>query len=58
LARAGTFGEAEDKKESQKVYVRLMLDPSLISEAEQEYGLYYFNPGMDGTTGSVRAAGR
>jgi hypothetical protein len=40
------------------VYVRLMLDPSLISEAEQEYGLYYFNPGMDGTTGSVRAAGR
>jgi subtilisin family serine protease len=34
--------------ESQKVKVRLALDPSAIEEAEQEYGLYYFHPNVDG----------
>ena len=33
---------------SRKVYVRLKLDPSAIEEAEQEYGLYYFHPNVDG----------
>lgn len=34
--------------ESKKVKVRLALDPSAIEEAEQEYGLYYFHPNVDG----------
>jgi subtilisin family serine protease len=31
------------------VWVKLTLDPSVISPAEQEYGWYYFHPNMDGT---------
>jgi minor extracellular serine protease Vpr len=31
------------------VWLRLSLDPSPISEAEQEFGWYYFHPNMDGT---------
>ena len=34
---------------TQRVWVRLRLDPSGISEAEQEYGWFYFHPNMDGT---------
>ncbi|MDP9118827.1 MAG: S8 family serine peptidase, partial [Actinomycetota bacterium] len=33
----------------QRVWVRLTVDPDLISELEQEFGLYYFHPNMDGT---------
>jgi hypothetical protein len=29
--------------------VRLSVDPSVVSAAEQEFGLYYFHPNMDGT---------
>jgi minor extracellular serine protease Vpr len=42
-----TFTLAKNKK--QKVYVSLQLDPSVISETEQENGWYYFHPNMDGT---------
>lgn len=34
--------------ESQTVRVRLLLDPTVISEAEQEFGWYYFHPNVDG----------
>jgi subtilisin family serine protease len=37
------------KKKSQKVFVKLTLDPSVVGEDEQEYGWYYFHPNMDGT---------
>lgn len=36
---------------SRKVFVRLTLHPEFISEAEQEYGWYYFHPNMDGNVG-------
>lgn len=32
-----------------RVWVRLTLDPDLISEAEQEFGWYYIHANMDGT---------
>jgi len=32
----------------QKVWMRLTVDPSVISPAEQEYGWYYFHPSVDG----------
>jgi hypothetical protein len=32
----------------QRVHVRLSLDASTISEAEQEFGRYYFHPNVDG----------
>jgi subtilisin family serine protease len=35
--------------DTRRVWVRLTLDPSGISEAEQEFGWYYFHPNMDGT---------
>jgi subtilisin family serine protease len=35
-------------QQSKRVSVRLNLDPSAISEAEQEFGLYYFHPNVDG----------
>ena len=31
-----------------RVWLRLRLDPSVISAAEQEYGWYYFHPNVDG----------
>jgi subtilisin family serine protease len=31
------------------VWLRLTLDPSVVSELEQELGWYYFHPNMDGT---------
>jgi subtilisin family serine protease len=34
---------------SRHVWLRLTLDPSVISEAEQLFGWYYFHPNMDGT---------
>jgi subtilisin family serine protease len=34
---------------SKKVWLRVRIDPSVVSPAEQEFGWYYFNPGMDGT---------
>jgi hypothetical protein len=36
-------------KKSRTVWVKLTLDPSVISPAEQEFGWYYFHPNMDGT---------
>jgi subtilisin family serine protease len=36
-------------KKSKQVWLRVRIDPSFISEAEQEYGWYYFHPNMDGT---------
>jgi minor extracellular serine protease Vpr len=48
-----SFGPSQSftltKGEKQKVYVSLQLDPSVVSEAEQENGWYYFHPNMDGT---------
>ncbi len=34
---------------SRRVWLRLTLTPSFISELEQEFGWYYFHPNMDGT---------
>lgn len=34
---------------TRKVWLKLTLDPSGISEAEQLFGWYYFHPNMDGT---------
>jgi subtilisin family serine protease len=34
---------------TRRVWVRLMLDPSVVTELEQEFGWYYFHPNMDGT---------
>ena len=34
---------------SRRVWIRLTVDPSVISAAEQEFGLYYFHPNVDGT---------
>ncbi|HEU4526826.1 MAG TPA: S8 family serine peptidase [Actinomycetota bacterium] len=34
---------------SRKVWLRVEIDPSFISEPEQEYGWYYFHPNLDGT---------
>jgi minor extracellular serine protease Vpr len=37
------------KNKTQQVWVRLTVDPDPISEAEQQFGWYYFHPNMDGT---------
>ncbi len=34
---------------SKKVWLRVTVDPSVVSPAEQEFGWYYFHPNMDGT---------
>ena len=34
---------------ARRVWVRLSVDPSVVSELEQEFGWYYFHPNMDGT---------
>jgi minor extracellular serine protease Vpr len=47
FSSSDSFKLRPDKR--RKVKVRLTLDPSVVSEAEQELGWYYFNPGMDGT---------
>jgi hypothetical protein len=36
-------------KKARTVWVKLTLDPSTISPAEQEFGWFYFHPNMDGT---------
>jgi subtilisin family serine protease len=36
-------------RKSRTVWVRLTLDPSLISPAEQTFGWFYFHPNMDGS---------
>jgi minor extracellular serine protease Vpr len=41
---------------SQRVWVRLRLNPSVITPLEQEFGLYYFHPNMDGSV-VVRQSG-
>jgi hypothetical protein len=35
--------------DARRVWVRLTVDPSVVSELEQEFGWYYFHPNMDGT---------
>jgi minor extracellular serine protease Vpr len=37
-----------------RVWVRLTVDPSPITEPEQEYGWYYFHPNMDGSVRIVQ----
>ena len=37
------------KGKSRRVFVRLRLDPSVVSPAEQSFGWFYFNPNVDGT---------
>lgn len=48
-----TFGASRsftlNAGQTRRVWVRLSLDPSVISEAEQEYGWYYFHGNMDGS---------
>ena len=43
--RSFTLGAGQ----SQRVWVRLTLNPNAVSELEQEFGWYYFHPNMDGT---------
>ncbi len=53
LSTGGKFKDAVsfklDPGERQKVTTRLNLDPGVITEADQEFGWYYFNPGVDGS---------
>jgi subtilisin family serine protease len=48
-----TFGASQSfnltRGKTRQVWVRLTLDPSPISEEEQQFGWYYFHPNMDGT---------
>jgi subtilisin family serine protease len=34
---------------TQRVWVRLRVNPDVVTEAEQQFGWYYFHPNMDGT---------
>jgi subtilisin family serine protease len=51
-AGGGSFGDEASfrlkPQESRRVSVRLNLGPSAISEAEQEFGWFYFHPNVDG----------
>jgi subtilisin family serine protease len=48
-----TFGSSTTfnlgSNRTRRVWLRLSVDPSVVSAAEQEFGLYYFHPNMDGT---------
>jgi minor extracellular serine protease Vpr len=41
--------------ERQRVWLRLTVDPSVISAAEQEFGLYYFHPNVDGAVRIIQS---
>jgi minor extracellular serine protease Vpr len=43
---------------TRKVWVKLTLDPSGISELEQEFGWYYFHPNMDGSVRIAQSGGQ
>ncbi len=43
--------------ERQRVWLRLTLDPSVISPAEQEFGWYYFHPNVDGAVRIIQSQG-
>jgi subtilisin family serine protease len=43
---------------TRKVWVKLTLDPSGISEAEQLFGWYYFHPNMDGSVRVSQSGGQ
>jgi subtilisin family serine protease len=45
------------RRAQQQVWVRLTVDPSPISEAEQQFGWYYFHPNMDGTVQIAQSGG-
>lgn len=51
--KGGSFGSTQSfnlgPRDSRTVLVKLSIHPSRITEADQEDGWYYFNPGMDGT---------
>ncbi|MBA3431109.1 MAG: S8 family serine peptidase, partial [Actinobacteria bacterium] len=61
LRRAGAFRDEAsfslDAGERKTVRVQLTLDPSLISEAEQEFGWYFFHPNMDGVVKIKQSGG-
>jgi subtilisin family serine protease len=48
-----TFGASRsftlNGRRAQRVWVRLTLDPSVVTEEQQQFGWYYFHPNMDGT---------
>ena len=56
-----TFGSSQSfalrRRGQQQVWVRLTVDPSPISEAEQQFGWYYFHPNMDGTVRVTQSGG-
>jgi len=56
-----TFGSSQSfalrRSGQQKVWVRLTVDPSPISEAQQQFGWYYFHPNMDGTVRITQSGG-
>ena len=43
--------------ERQRVWLRLTLDPSAISPAEQEFGWYYVHPNVDGAVRIIQSQG-
>jgi subtilisin family serine protease len=45
-------------RHTRKVWVKLTLDPSGISEAEQLFGWYYFHPNMDGSVRVAQSGGQ
>jgi minor extracellular serine protease Vpr len=46
-----------DPGASQSVWVKLDVDSTLVSEAEQEFGWYYFHPGVDGLVKITQTGG-
>jgi subtilisin family serine protease len=47
-----------DPGERRRVWIRLRLDPSVISPPEQEFGWFYFHPNVDGTVRIQQTGGR
>jgi minor extracellular serine protease Vpr len=60
VAGSGAYGPTASftlqPGDTQTVRVQLTLDPALISEAEQEFGWYFFHPNIDGIV-RVRQSG-
>jgi hypothetical protein len=52
-SRSFTLGAGQQRQ----IWVKLTVDPSFISEPEQQYGWYYFLAGMDGTVHVAQSGG-
>jgi subtilisin family serine protease len=56
-----TFGASRSftvgARDRQRVWLRLRVKPGVISEAEQEFGWYYFHPNVDGSVAIQQTGG-